>query len=122
MRFTLRTHQTFAEAAKSSALGGFTLGCILAVHTEFWLWPLLLPPSGLAVAQATTRGPMHTSATEVFNATVLAAVATLLIALILDWRSPAALLAVAAAAWPAWYALIRLQTRRTRRRMAGRQS
>ena len=118
MRFTLRTHQTFAENAKSRALAGVGLGCILAIHTGLWLLIPLLPLLAVPFAKAATRGPIHTRGTEVFQATVLAPGAPFILATILDYRSPVGLLASAAAAWPVLYILIRLQTRRTCRRMA----
>ena len=118
MRFTLRTHRTFAEDATSRGLAGFGLGCILAVHTGLWLLIPLLPLLAVPLAKAATRGPMHTRGAEVLHATVLASVAPFILATILDYRSPAGLLASVAAVWPVLYILIRLQTRRTCRRMA----
>ena len=118
MRFTLRSHRTFADDAKGRILGAFTVGCILAVHTGFWLWLLILPPLAVAHARAATRGPMHTRGTELVNTTVAAAIMPLLAAAVLDRWSPPFLLAIGAAAWAGMYVVLRLRTRRACREMA----
>ena len=118
MRFTLRSHRTFADDAKGRVLGAFTMGCILAVNTGFWLWLLVLPPLAMAHARAATRGPMHTRGTELVNTTVAAAIMPLLVAAIVDRWSAPFLLAIGAAAWAGIYVAFRFQTRRTCREMA----
>lgn len=118
MRFTLRSHRTFADDAKGRVLGAFTMGCILAVNTGFWLWLLVLPPLAVAHARAATRGPMHTRGTELVNTTVAAAIMPLFVAAIVDRWSPPFLLAIGVAAWAGIYVVFRFQTRRTCREMA----
>lgn len=118
MRFTLRSHRTFAEEATCRALGGFAVGCMVQVHTGLWLLIPLLPLLAVPLARAATRGPMHTRGTEVFVATVLAPVAPFALATVLDYRSPAGLLMSAVAAWLLAYILNRWQTRQTCRHMA----
>ena len=118
MRFTLRSHQTFAADARNRVLGAFTVACLLAVHTDVWLWFLLLPPLAVGHARAATRGPMHTRGTELVNVTAAAAMMPFLMAPIFDRWSPPFLLAIGAASWVVMYVVIRFQTRRTCQEMA----
>ena len=118
MRFTLRSHRTFADDARNRALGAFIVACLLAVHTDVWLWFLLLPPLAVGHARAATRGPMHTRGTELVNVTAAAAIMPFLMAPIFDRWSPPFLLAIGAAAWVVMYVVIRFQTRRTCQAMA----
>ena len=118
MRLTLRSHQTFADDARNRVLGAFAVACLLDVHTDVWLWFLLLPPLAVGHARAATRGPMHTRGTELVNVTAAAAIMPFLMAPVLDRWSPPFLLAIGAAAWVGMYVVIRFQTRRTCREMA----